>query len=86
MNKTVRDKILKNSISVWLDLNLKTLNKRIKWSKKRPLLDFKNTQIIIDKLYAERKNIYKLANYKIYSDNLNRSNIVKKILIFYGKQ
>ena len=42
MNKTVRDKILKDSVSVWLDLNLKTLNKRTKWNIKRPLLDKKD--------------------------------------------
>ena len=86
MEKTVRDKILKDSVSIWLDVNLKTLNKRIKWNKKRPLLHGENTQIIINKLYAERKNIYKLAKYKINCNNLNKESIVKKILIFYEKQ
>ena len=27
---------------MWLDTDLKTLNERIKWNKKRPLLDKKN--------------------------------------------
>ena len=39
IKKTVRDKILKDSVSVWLDINLKILNKRVKWNKKRPLLN-----------------------------------------------
>jgi len=30
MNKTLRDYILKNSISIWLDVNIKILNKRKK--------------------------------------------------------
>ena len=38
MNKIVRDEVLKNSISIWLDVDIKTLNKRINWNQKRPLL------------------------------------------------
>ena len=40
----------------------------------------------INKLYNERKNIYKLAKYKINCNNLNKENIVKKIINFYEKQ
>ena len=86
MNKTVRDKILKDSVSIWLDLNLKTLNKRTKWNIKRPLLDGKDNQKKINKLYARRKNIYKLSKYKINCNNLNKENIVKKIIAFHEKQ
>ena len=86
MNKTVRDKILKDSVSIWLDLNLKTLNKRTKWNIKRPLLDGKNNQKKINKLYARRKNIYKLSKYKINCNNLNKENIAKKIIAFHEKQ
>ena len=86
MKKTVRDKILKNSISIWLDLNLKTISTRTKWNKKRPLLDGNNIQIKINKLYAERKNIYKLADHKINCNSLTKENIVNKIIGFYEKQ
>ncbi len=85
INKTVRNSVLKNAVSIWLDTNLKTLNKRTKWSKKRPLLDTENRQKKINKLYFERKNIYKLANYRINCDDLNKENIAKKIIIFYEK-
>ena len=44
INKTIRNNVLKNSISIWLDADLKYLNKRIKWSNKRPLLNEKNNQ------------------------------------------
>ena len=86
MSKSTRNIILKNSISVWLDVNLKTLNKRIKWNKKRPLLYEKNTEEKIKTLYKERRNIYKLANHKINCDGLSKESIVGKILIYYEKQ
>ena len=86
INKTVRDSILKKAISIWLDVNLKTLNKRVKWNKKRPLLYEKNTEEKIKTLYNERRNIYKLAKHKINCDGLSKESIVEKILIYYEKQ
>ena len=86
MKKTVRDKILKDSVSIWLDVNLKTLNRRVKWNKKRPLLNEENSQMKINKLYNERKNIYKLAKYRINCDNLSKENITNKIIVYYEKQ
>ena len=85
LNKTVRNNILKNAVSVWLDCDLEVINKRTKWNRKRPLLDKKNNEKIINKLYAERKNIYKLANYRINCSKLNKENISNKIIIFYEK-
>ena len=85
INKTIRNNILKNAVSIWLDNDLETLSKRTNWNKKRPLLDKKNNEIIINKLYEERKNIYKLANYRINCTNLNKKNIADKIIIFYEK-
>ena len=55
INESIRNSILKNAISMWLDNDLITLNKRIKWNKNRPLLAKKNNQKKINKLYAERK-------------------------------
>ena len=86
MNKKLRSEILQNSTSVWLDTNLNTLNKRIQWNKKRPLLKGKNTYEIIKKIYNQRKNIYKLAEYKINRNNLSKENIAKEIVIIYEKQ
>ena len=85
LNESIRNSILKNTISVWLDNDLITLSKRIKWNKKRPLLDKKNNQKKINKLYSERKTIYKLANHKIVCDKLSKEDIAKKIIIFYEK-
>ena len=85
INKTIRDSILKSAISIWLDADLKDLNKRIKWNNKRPLLNKENSQKKINKLYDKRKNIYKLARHKINCDNLSKENIAKKIIAFYEK-
>ena len=85
INESIRNSVLKSSISMWLDTDLKTLNERIKWNKKRPLLDKKNNQIKINKLYSERKNIYKLAYHRIVCDNLSKEDIANKIIIFYEK-
>lgn len=85
INENVRNSISKNAISIWLDIDLKTLDKRVKWNKKRPLLNKENNQEQINKLYSERKNIYKLANHRINCNNLEKENIAKKIIIFYEK-
>ena len=84
--KTIRDRILKVSVSVWLDVNLKTLNKRVNWNKKRPLINEGDSQMKINQLYAERKNIYKMANYRINCNNLSKEDIANKIITFYEKQ
>lgn len=85
IEKIIRDNVLKSAVSIWLDADLKDLNKRIKWNNKRPLLNEKNNQKKINKLYDERKNIYKLANHKINCNNLSKESIAKKIITFYEK-
>ena len=85
MNKTLRENILKNAISIWLNVDIKTLNKRVKWNQKRPLLKEEINQKKLTELYAERKDIYKLANHKIVCDKLSKENIVEKIIALYEK-
>ena len=85
MNKTIRENILKNAISIWLNVDIKTLNKRVKWNQKRPLLKEEKNQKKITELYDERKDIYKLANHKIACDKLSKQNIVAKIITLYEK-
>ena len=86
MNKTLRENILKNNISIWLDAAIKTLNNRIKWNQKRPLLNEENYSKKMKKLYAKRKSIYKLANHRINCEGLNKEEVAKKIIFFYEKQ
>ena len=85
INKNIRLNVLQKSISIWLDVNIKTLNKRVKWTKKRPLLNKVDINKKMKDLYSKRKNIYKLANYKITCDNLDKHRIAKKIIEIYEK-
>jgi len=85
INETLRKAILKDTISIWLNVDIKTINKRIKWGHGRPLLDKKNNLKEIEKIYNERKNIYKLANYKIECNDLSKEDIVNKIIDIYEK-
>ena len=85
MNDILRENILKNSISVWLDIDVKVLSKRVAKSKKRPLLNTGNSNKKLNNLYNERKNIYKLAHHKIKCDNLSIQTITNKIVSIYEK-
>ena len=86
LNDKIRDDILKSAISIWLDTDIKTLEKRVKWNEKRPLLKKNNSYKMIKKIYLERKKIYKLANYKIKCDKMNKSDLTKKIILLYEQQ
>ena len=83
INKSIRNSVLKNSLSFWLDLNLKSITRRVKWNKKRPLLNQQNVEEIIKKLYSKRKNIYKLAKYKINCNKMTKDEIAEKIILYY---
>ena len=85
INKTVRENILKNSISIWLDIDIQTLNNRVKQNYKRPLLNKENNLTKLKELYSERKKVYELADYKIECGNLSKQSIVKKIMELYEK-
>ena len=85
MNKILRENILKNNISIWLDADIKTLSNRIKWNQKRPLLEGNYTEKL-KKIYADRKNIYKLADHRIQCDNLGKKDVIEKIITIYEKQ
>ena len=80
-----RERIQKNAISFWLDLNIKTLISRVSWNKKRPLLDKDSYKKTMLDLYDKRKNIYKQAHHKIICDKMSKGAIVKKIIKLYEK-
>ena len=83
MNVKIRKVVNSSTKSFWLDLNTNTLAKRLKNSKKRPLLNNKNIKLTLEKIYDDRKNIYSLANYKIDCNNLTTISIVNKIAKLY---
>ena len=85
MSKTIRENILKNSISIWLDVNTKILSERVWRNNRRPLLNKENRKIKISQMYNERKKIYRMANYKIECKNFSKDIIAKKIIELYEK-
>ena len=83
MNKKIRDYVISNTKSFWLDLNVELLKQRIKNSMQRPLLNTMNVKLTLEEIYNARKTTYSLANYKIDCNNLNPNLIVKKIIKLY---
>ena len=83
MNNEIREKVLKSSLSVWLILSLNKLIARYKKNNRRPLLNKKKLEVDVKKIYQSRKKIYSLANFKINCGNMNKTQIVEKILVFY---
>jgi len=82
VNKTIREQIKKNSISVWLDLDIDTIYKRTNINKKRPLLKNISKQDL-EKLYEERIKIYSLADFKISCNSKSKGEIVDEIEKIY---
>ena len=84
INDNIRNEVLLNHISFWLNWDNATLINRIKKSKKRPIA-FNSTKNEIKKLISERSKIYSIANYKINCEKFSKNEIVKKILDIYEK-
>jgi len=78
----IRNKILKNNISIWLDWNPSTILKRIERNNNRPLAN-KLSKKQINKMIFERSKKYSLANYKINCESLSKNEITTKIKNLY---
>ena len=79
INKKIRNEVLDKHESFWLNLNYKELLKRLKNSKKRPIINNSSTTELIS-LIKKRSTIYSKAKYKIDCDGLTKYEIVGKIL------
>ena len=82
MNKNIRDEILKNHYSFWLNWNSKTLIERIKNSPKRPIA-FKASHKELLNLIKKRSFTYSKASYKINCEQLSKNEIVNKVINIY---
>ena len=83
INKSIRKDVLRSSITVWLDLNVPALLKRLKNIKKRPLLNQKNLKETVNKIYSERRKIYSQSNFRINCELIQKDQIVNKIIRLY---
>ena len=85
LNKSIRRVVKNTSVSFWLDIDVAELIKRLKKTKKRPLLYNKNLNDTVNKIYLERKKTYSEADYRIKCNFLDPEEIVEKILKLYEK-
>ena len=72
VNETIRKEILINHFSFWLNWDNEILIKRIKNSKKRPLV-YKSTETEIVNLIKKRSKIYAKAQFKINCNKLTKT-------------
>ena len=82
INKKIRKEVLDNQFSFWLDWDEEILLKRIKGSKKRPIV-IKLTDLQIKELIKKRSKIYAKAQFKINCNKLTKTEIIKKIIKIY---
>ena len=82
INTKIRKEILANHFSFWLNWDESILIRRIKGSKKRPLVS-KSTDQEIRTIIKNRSKIYSNAQFKINCNKLTKTKIVKKIIKIY---
>ena len=82
INSKVRKEILTNHFSFWLYWDESILVKRIKGSKKRPLVSESSDQEI-RAIIKSRSKTYSNAQFKINCNKLTKTEIVKKIIKIY---
>jgi shikimate kinase len=86
LNSEIRKIVLKKSFSIWINVNLKTIVKRIKLSKNiRPMLDYDNLENSIKTILDERTPIYKMASITIEANNVSKKKIISEIQKNYGQ-
>ena len=85
LNRSIRRAVKNSAVSFWLDTDVNELIKRLKKTKKRPLLYKKNLNVMVNKIYLERKKTYNEADYRIKCNFLRAEIIVDKILKIYEK-
>ena len=86
INNTIRNKVLKEYLSIWLNMDENLIIDRIKRNaKKRPMLDQNNIEKSIVNLKKTRDPIYKLADYEINCSLSSKSKIIEKIMNIYEK-
>ena len=81
-NKNIRQEVIKNHLSFWLNWEIETLLVRIKNSKKRPLTIGTSNEALIN-LAKKRLSFYSKATYEVKCDNLSKNEIVNNIIKIY---
>ena len=82
INEKIRNEVINNNFSVWLDWNNFKLIDRIKKNKKRPIavnLSYNE----LNELIIKRSKIYSKAHSKINCDKFSKTEIANKIIDLY---
>ena len=79
INEKIRNEVLKNNFSFWLNCDTQTLLNRIKKNEKRPIA-FNLSDSELTELIAKREKVYSKAQFKINCHKLKKTEIVEKIL------
>ena len=82
INKNIRQEIIKNHLSFWLNWDTKILLNRINKNTKRPLVNNASEDELIE-LIKKRSYNYSKALFEIKCDNLSKDQIIKKIIEIY---
>jgi len=79
INKKIRKVLKHNSYSIYLQVEIKNLVDRLRFSKKRPLLNKNQNKVeLIKNLYDQRKKFYEKADL-IVNNNNDKFQVLKKI-------
>ena len=82
INQKIREEVITNNFSFWLNWDTPTLLNRIKKSKKRPIaFNYSNHELV--ELITKRAKIYSKAQFIIDCYKLTKTEIVKKIIELY---
>ena len=82
INNRIRNEVIKNSLSFWLNWNAYTLLNRVKKNKKRPVA-FNLNETKLMELISNRSKIYSKAKFKINCQKLSKTEIIEKIIVLY---
>ena len=89
LQSKIRKKLIKNSLSLFLDVHLSELKRRLSNSYNRPLLKGVNLTKKIKELDTQRRKYYLLADIKIQNINTTKNScqtFIKKLTIFHEKK
>ena len=82
INENIRNEIKIKSVSIWLDLDIEILYKRIILNQKRPLLK-NSSKEELKRILNEREKFYSLADFKIECKMKNKEQIINEIIKIY---
>ena len=82
LNEKIREEIIMNHVSFWLDCSSNILLNRIRKNTKRPIASKLTNKELVE-LINKRKKIYTKANFKINCNKLSKKQIVTNILKSY---